>query len=82
MTIAAKFIAPGGVFLLTLVFGFIARRSWIAPLAVAVASVGALLVFTFAQPPIAVRGLLDGALLAGVWAAWRTAAARPVAATP
>ena len=40
---------------------FVARRSWIAPLAVAVASVGVILVFTFAQPPIAMCVLL------GMW---------------
>ena len=50
---------------------FVARRSWIAPLAVAVAAVGVILVFTFAQPPIAVRVLLDVALIAGVYAAAR-----------
>ncbi|WP_423224964.1 hypothetical protein [Candidatus Amarolinea aalborgensis] len=63
---------------------FVARRPWIAAVAVAVAvaAVGVILVFTFAQPPIAVRVLLDAALLAGVWVAWRTAATRPVAATP
>jgi len=61
---------------------FVARRPWIAPLAVAAASVGVILVFTFAQPSIAVRVLLDAALLAGVWVAWRTAATRRAAATP
>lgn len=50
---------------------FVARRPWIAPLAVAVASVGVILVFTFAQPPVAVRVLLNVALLVGVWIAGR-----------
>jgi len=61
---------------------FVARRPWIAPLAVAAASVGVILVFTFAQPSIAVRVLLDAALLAGVWVAWRTSETRRAAATP
>lgn len=61
---------------------FVARRPWIGSLAVAVGAMSAILVFTFAQPPVAVRVLLDGALLAGVWVARRTAATKPTATTP
>jgi hypothetical protein len=57
---------------------FIARRPWIAPLTLAVASVGVILVLTFVQPPIAVRVLLDAALLVGIWISARVApASRP-----
>ena len=60
---------------------FIARRPWVSALTVAVASVGVILVFTFAQPPIAARVLLDLALLVGVWAATRAiATSRPAPA--
>ncbi len=50
---------------------FVARRPWIAPLTLVVASVGVILIFTFAQPPIAARVSLDVALLVGVWDARR-----------
>jgi hypothetical protein len=63
--IAALLAGLGGAIL------FITRRPWVAPLVLAVASVVVILVFTFAQPPIAVRVLLDAALLAGLWLAAR-----------
>lgn len=50
---------------------FVARRSWMAPLALAAGSVGVILFFTFSQPPLAARGLLDAALVAGLWMASR-----------
>jgi hypothetical protein len=45
---------------------FVARRAWVAPLALAVASVGVILVLTFSQPPIAMRVLLDLVLVTGL----------------
>jgi hypothetical protein len=48
---------------------FIARRAWVAPLALAVGATAIVVVFTFGQPPIGVRALLDVALLAGLWGA-------------
>jgi hypothetical protein len=56
---------------------FVARRAWIAPLTLAVASVGVILVLTFAQPPVVARVLLDAALVAGLVATVRAPAKAP-----
>ena len=53
---------------------FVARRPWVASLTLAVASVFVVLFFTFSQPVIAIRVLLDVALVAGLVMALR---ARP-----
>jgi hypothetical protein len=45
---------------------FIIRRAWQLPLALGVIAVGALFVFTFVQPPVWIRGIVDAALIAGV----------------
>jgi hypothetical protein len=45
-------------------------RVWWKPLAVAVAAVLALLLFTFDQPPLWLRLLLDAALVLGMWRSW------------
>lgn len=55
-------LAAGGLYLF--------RRAWRRPLLVAVLAVVVLFVLTIVQPPIAVRVLLDAALVAGVvWSA-------------
>ncbi len=56
---------------------FVARRASIAPLALAVASVAVVLVLTFAQPPVAVRVLLDLGLVAGLVATLRISVRLP-----
>lgn len=53
---------------------FVARRPWAAPLTLVVASVFVVLFFTFSQPVIAVRVLLDVALVVGLVAALRVPA--------
>jgi hypothetical protein len=50
---------------------FITRRAWVAPLTLAIAAVGVVLFFTFTQPPVLVRVLLDLALVTGAVAAVR-----------
>ncbi len=67
---------------------FVSRRAWVAPLALAVASVLVILVFTFAQPVILVRVLLDLGLVTALifvlgmrWPAFvgrRTVSGQPV----
>jgi hypothetical protein len=53
---------------------FVTRRAWQAPLALGVIAVGALFVFTFVQPPVWMRGIVDATLIAGgVWIVKRTA---------
>jgi hypothetical protein len=52
---------------------FLIQPYWRWPLVVGVAAVLALLVFTFVQPSIWLRAVIDLALLAGVRWAWRTA---------
>ena len=59
---------------------FVARRPWVAPLTLAVASVLVVLFLTFSQPPVAVRVLLDLGLVAGFVLALR-AQPHAVAAT-
>ncbi len=58
---------------------FVARRPWVAPLTLAVASVFVVLFFTFSQPVVAVRVLLDAALVVGLVAAIRVPAREPAA---
>lgn len=58
---------------------FVVRRPWAASLALAVVSVFVLLFFTFGQPVIAVRVLLDLALVAGLVAALRMPSRAPAA---
>ncbi len=58
---------------------FVARRPWVAPLTLAVASVFVILFFTFSQPVIGVRVLLDVALVVGLVAALRVPAKSPAA---
>ncbi len=53
---------------------FVMRKAWIAPLALAVASVAVLMVLTFGQPPIAIRVVLDLGLIAALAAALRAPA--------
>lgn len=45
-------------------------RAWWEPLAVALAAVLILLLFTFGQPPLWLRLLLDAGLLVGLWRTW------------
>jgi len=57
---------------------FVTRSGWRLPLAVGLLAVLALFILTFIQPPLWVRVVLDGALLAGaVRAARRTGEERP-----
>jgi len=44
---------------------FVTRRGWRLPLAVGLLAVLVLFILTFIQPPLWVRAVLDGALLAG-----------------
>ncbi len=50
---------------------FVFRPAWRRPLAVASAAVVALFILTFVQPPIAVRVVLDAALIGATWWAYR-----------
>jgi ABC-type multidrug transport system fused ATPase/permease subunit len=53
---------------------FVARPAWVSSLTLAMASVFVVLFFTFSQPMIAVRVLLDVALVVGLVMALRTSA--------
>jgi hypothetical protein len=59
---------------------FIFRPAWLRPLAVAIAAVVALFILTFVQPPIALRAVLDAALLGATWWAARPASSSQSAA--
>jgi len=52
---------------LTVAVLFITRREWIAPLAVGIASVFLLILFTFVQPAVWLRIILVSGLSAAVW---------------
>lgn len=54
---------------------FILRPTWFVPLVVAVGAVLVLFILTFIQPPIWLRIVVDVALWAGVWQAWRAESA-------
>jgi hypothetical protein len=49
---------------------FMVQRNWLKPLAIGVAVIPILFLFTFIQPVLWVRLLLDIILLAGLWWAW------------
>lgn len=57
---------------------FLARPKWQRPLALAVLATAVLVGFTFVQPALWVRVVINAVLLAGVWWAYQPAA-RPVA---
>jgi hypothetical protein len=68
LEIAAWFLALG----LGVAAGvrYVRVRAWWKPLAVAVSAVLALFLFTFVQPPLWLRLLLDAALALGLWRSW------------
>jgi hypothetical protein len=51
---------------------FLTRQDWKWSLAVGVAAVLVLLAFTFLQPPIWLRVVVDLVLVAGAWWVWRS----------
>jgi hypothetical protein len=67
---------------LTAALLFILRPAWLVSLAVAMSAVVVIFILTFVQPPIWLRLVLDVALLAGVWQAWRASAPAPQVRPP